>query len=306
MVRLLNASAARRTAHLLRHSQIVHFEEGLGHALLSRNPGVAGVMERRNLHHADFERPLEPISDFPYRVFRDPLREVYNYEYEQSSAVLAYSQVQLESLVRNGVDREKVSVVPIPIAATHRSEGMVRERGVALYVGRVTADKGIDVAVAAARRSASVERLVVAGPIPNPSVGAWLRAQPKVDYVGVAGRAELEHLFATSTFMLAPSMESFGLAVLEAASHGLHVLARETTGAAEYLPRQARTVVAGRNPVEWADAIDRWTADGADLASSPRLDADHESALRMLSAGQVEAALAAVYSRVLERCEGSR
>lgn len=100
-----------------------------------------------------------------------------------------------------------------------------------LFVGLMTRDKGIDLAVRAAHELG--ERLVIAG-VGRPEDDAFLKKEvfPFVDgkrirYVGEVGHAEKTALFAGAKALLFPSrwQEAFGLVMIESLAAGTPVVA---------------------------------------------------------------------------------
>ncbi|MGN7188368.1 glycosyltransferase family 4 protein [Microbacterium enclense] len=231
--------------------------EGLAHQALRRRSAKTIVVERRNLHHEVFEAPLETYSNFPFRTRRDPIRDLLMEEYAQADRIVVYSEVARQSFLERGVPDEKLWVSPLPVrgmSPAHQSSSR-RNPHQLLYVGRLDAYKGIDVAVAVIEALGSPWKLVVAGP-GGQDERDWLTARPHVEYRGVLDQTELRTLYDTSAALLSPSVESFGLAVLEATRAGIPVLVRETTGVKDYLPMGAARVIPTRSPEVWRAAVE--------------------------------------------------
>jgi glycosyltransferase involved in cell wall biosynthesis len=112
----------------------------------------------------------------------------------------------------------------------------------ALVVSRLSVEKGVDVAIAAARE-AQVP-LVVAGDGPE---AARLRAvAPQVTFAGWVGRPELRQLRAGAAVELVPTRaaETFGLSAVEAMAAGVPVVA-SAMGALTDLAPEAELVAPG-------------------------------------------------------------
>lgn len=253
----IHALQARQVARAFSDVSYLQTVEGLAHKALRDRIAETIVVERRNLHHEVFEEPLQTFSGFPFRLRRDPIRDILAEEYAQADRIVVYSDVAKRSFLDRGVPEERVWTSPLPVQvafspaeASHR-----RDPHQLLYVGRLDAYKGIDVAVAATEALGPPWKLVVAGP-GGQAERDWLTARPQVDYRGVLGKSELGVLFDTSAALLSPSIESFGLAVLEATTAGIPVLLRETTGVKDYLPRGAARVIATRDPHVWAASVE--------------------------------------------------
>jgi glycosyltransferase involved in cell wall biosynthesis len=165
--------------------------------------------------------------------------------------------------------------------------------GYALFVGRLAAEKGVDVGIEAARL-AGVE-LVVAGDGPlrgELSRGVELSRRPGdpwVRFVGRVSEAELSGLRAGAGVGLVPSRtgETFGLAAAEAMAVGLPVVASRI-GALPELVGDEGLVPTG-DALAMAEAIGRLRGDPA---AGKRA---FERARRLVSPEVVGPALAAVY-----------
>ncbi len=160
--------------------------------------------------------------------------------------------------------RTRLEELGAPLGATHVLPPVVRDfvagsraadGGHVLYVGRLAAEKGVDVAIEACRR-AGVE-LVVAGDGP-------LRAELSgARFVGRVADAELAGLRAGASLAVVPSRaaETFGLAAAEAMAAGLPV-AGSRVGALPELVDEAGLVPPG-DPGALAAAVGRLGGDAA-------------------------------------------
>lgn len=93
-----------------------------------------------------------------------------------------------------------------------------------LYVGRLTEDKGVDIALLACERRGL--KLMVAGPMPGEKNKFGLNIINKVDYLGEKTPAELQELYSSARGMIYMTQycEPFGLAVVEAMACGCPVI----------------------------------------------------------------------------------
>jgi len=257
-IRETTASSARRVA-TVSEGHFLQFVEGLGHAALSRGRFARSFMERRNLHHAAFEVELETFAGYPFMTHADPIADMLETEYALSDRILVYSEVARRSFLERGFNPARVVTVPLGVDVTAVERGpSVRPLKTKdfLYVGRGDAFKGIDLAVAAVQSLGRTVRLRVAGPF-EPEALQWLLRQDCVDYLGVLTKSELVDEYFRCAALLAPSIESFGLALIDAAAMDTPILCLPTSGVGPELPDSIVTVIGARDPDEWSGALDR-------------------------------------------------
>ncbi|MEJ2288868.1 MAG: glycosyltransferase family 4 protein [Deinococcales bacterium] len=121
--------------------------------------------------------------------------------------------------------------------------------GYALYVGRLSAEKGVPTLVRAwSRAGAPPLKIVGDGPL-SPAVRALAGRSDSVAWLGSRSRAEVDALLAEAALLVAPSegYETFGLSVIEALAHGTPVVATDHGALAEAVEpgRTGRLVPAG-------------------------------------------------------------
>jgi glycosyltransferase involved in cell wall biosynthesis len=259
----LPKTLARRSLRSIKigHHQVtlIHFTEGLGRReWFDERAGVTTVLERRGMPPAALE-VSDPVGGFP----RGTMSRMYfgrnlAFEDEHSDHVIVYSDTARGAFADIGIPIGKIHVVPLwstpslPFTSDEvESSSSSRDF---IFVGRCTAAKGLDVAVASAQLVEGA-RLHVVGSA-SPDVARWLTVQPGVTYHGVLSRSGIRALMPDMAALVMPSVESFGLAVLEAASAGLPVIVRDTVGAATVFQSEmpASTVV-GRDPQKWASRM---------------------------------------------------
>ncbi len=163
----------------------------------------------------------------------------------------AFARARLEAL---GAPLRRTYVLP-PVIRSFAGGSRAAAGEHALYVGRLAAEKGVDVAVEACRRAGVP--LVVAGdgPLADGLHGARL--------VGRVSDAELARLRTGASLAVVPSRsgETFGLAAAEAMAAGLPVVASRV-GALPELVEDAGLVAPG-DPAALAAAIARLRGDAA-------------------------------------------
>ena len=136
------------------------------------------------------------------------------------------SEAQRQILVQAGMPAQRLMVKHNFVPDTG-----VRRAGPGehvLYLGRITAEKGVRLLMAAWDRIAASGGLGVplvlvgTGPLQE-EVAQWARDRDDVWYLGLRSRTECRELTARSAAVVAPStwMETFGLVVVEAMSAGV-------------------------------------------------------------------------------------
>lgn len=143
--------------------------------------------------------------------------------------IVAPAKFVADTLIAYGVPAEKIVVVPHFVTAPVVEEVVWDEGEYMLYVGRLVAEKGVDVLVRAAARVPEIPvHIVGVGPDEErlrrlaDSVGAR-----NVVFRGFLEGAALTREYARATALVVPSVwyEVFGLICLEAAAQGKPVIA---------------------------------------------------------------------------------
>jgi glycosyltransferase involved in cell wall biosynthesis len=171
-----------------------------------------------------------------------------------ASAFLVPGRAALEYVESLGVSPERIFVAPNAVDLsifTVDANRETREQCTFLYVGRLAAEKGIDVLLDA---FADVPgRLLIAGSGPQE---AELRARTngRVTFLGHMPREELPELYKSADCFVLPSRsEPWGMVLKEAAAAGLPLVATEAAGAAHDLIEDG--VNGYRVAVDDADAL---------------------------------------------------
>lgn len=139
-------------------------------------------------------------------------------------------------VVGRGVDTKHFSPERRSTALRHEW-GADDRTPVVLYVGRLAAEKNVDLALcafAAMQRQCPEARMVVVGD--GPMRARWEREFPQVRFVGVKRGDDLARHYASADIFLFPSLsDTFGNVVLEAMASGLAVLAFDAGAAGEHI-----------------------------------------------------------------------
>jgi len=149
--------------------------------------------------------------------------------WDRVSLFIAVSDFEREILVRGGLPAEKVVVKPNFINSESWTEEENRE-DVALYVGRLSPEKGIRMLLSAWNSDKIQLRLKIVGDGPlADEVRSCAAMNSKVEYIGLRSQYEVYHEMAKAKFLICPSewYETFGRTVVEAFSQGTPVLAAD-------------------------------------------------------------------------------
>ncbi|NTW15238.1 MAG: glycosyltransferase family 4 protein [Candidatus Moranbacteria bacterium] len=160
--------------------------------------------------------------------------------------------------------------LPIPEAADPREGADVSDREeFFLVVSRLTASKGIDVAVEAFNKLELPLRIVGSG---RERARLETMAGRTVDFLGTVDDKTLASLYRRARAVVVPSEEDFGLAAAEAVSCGTPVITVREGGASEVVEEGKTGESFGAStPESLADAVRRFLDRGPDsYVSDPR------------------------------------
>lgn len=153
-----------------------------------------------------------------------------------TESALAAAGVQRLSRVGRGVDTVRFDPARRN-AALRASWGVGADTPVLLSVGRVAAEKNVDLALEAWQAAAAARpgtALVVVGD--GPARTRLAAAHPTVRFVGaLRGEALAAHYASADAFLFPSLTDTFGNVVLEALASGLPVVAFDTAAAAEHV-----------------------------------------------------------------------
>jgi glycosyltransferase involved in cell wall biosynthesis len=231
--------------------------------------------------------------------------------YRHADAVVAYGEHARRFVARTRGHDDDIFVAPQSVepelfrravpateAGAFRARHQLGAGPLVLYVGRLVAEKGIEVLAQAWPRVAGDATLVVIGDGP---LRSRLSELPRVRLLGPRPRDTLAAAYAAAEFALLPSIptprfrEPWGLVGNEAMHQGRPMVASTAVGAvAGGLVRDGETgvVVAPGDPVALAGAIDRLLAD-------PGLRARLGAAAAVAAASYTYAAMADAFDRAL-------
>jgi glycosyltransferase involved in cell wall biosynthesis len=195
---------------------------------------------------------------------------LYRLKYTRTChGIIAVSDAVRRGLIESGVHAAKIEIVhtgiemPAPATRDRQKFGLGEADFVIGHMGAFTAEKGQDVAAAAAallRQSLPRARVILAGD--GPLLGEICRNAPEnVTFPGfISDRATF---FAALDLFLMPSRsEAWGLAALEAMAHGVPVIASDVGGLPEIVEAEnGGWLVPAGDPTALARAIAEAAAD---------------------------------------------
>jgi glycosyltransferase involved in cell wall biosynthesis len=157
--------------------------------------------------------------------------------YEQVDRFIAPSEFMRSSVTRHRFPKERVEVIYNGVDCS-RISASHHDLGYALYIGRLTPEKGVETLLSAHAGIAGQVPLVVAGTGP---MEQDLRARyPGASYLGHLSGSTLESAIRDAALIVVPSewYENCPMSVLEAMAHGKAVVASDIGGIPELVLHQ--------------------------------------------------------------------
>lgn len=202
-------------------------------------------LDRTIAHPATLSRLMQNYS-LKYPTWIGPMEErpakLIAAEYSEHSlahCIVVGSSFARDTLVEEGIDLTRIRVNPYGVdwsqfSMPNDQHGIANRPLRFLYVGSVTARKGVPVLLDAWRAFApSGAELWLAGSI-GPRERALIPSLPGLRLVGQVPHAEIHKLYARCDVFVLPSLfEGFSLVLLEALAVGLPVISTPNAGAAD-------------------------------------------------------------------------
>ena len=156
------------------------------------------------------------------------LRRIWH---EQVSRFIVLNQLCLETFVRGGLPANKLRIKPNFVESPEVLHWQPRRGG--LFIGRLSAEKGIDVLISALKKLSGV-RIDVYGKGP---LQPLVEAADSLRYLGFQSAAVLRQKMQEAAYLVMPStgVESFGLVAIEAFACGTPVIATRHGGLRELI-----------------------------------------------------------------------
>jgi glycosyltransferase involved in cell wall biosynthesis len=206
---------------------------------LLRQRGVFSVVDQVDPGLAEEEIVLDEVERWPgWATFPSRMPESYwdrlKAEWELANIVLVNSAWSANALVKQGVPRDKLIVVPLAIDLHHAQPPRIaRAQGPlnVLWLGSIILRKGIPYLIEAARRLANQSiQFLLAGPL-GISPEAVRTFPPNVKLLGRVTRDQLSQIYRQAHLFVLPTIsDGFAITQLEAMAHGLPVIATPNCG----------------------------------------------------------------------------
>lgn len=146
--------------------------------------------------------------------------------------LITYSEVARESFRESGFVTGEIRIAPLPVVSEKIEGEFQRVSKSLLWIGRGYPSKGLDIAVAIS--SQLNLNLTVVGAL-SVNLVEWLGEFSNVQYKGRQSKDELQCLMQQHEILLVPSIESYGLVVLEGLQNGMKIVSSPLVGINDWL-----------------------------------------------------------------------
>jgi glycosyltransferase involved in cell wall biosynthesis len=204
--------------------------------------GIVAFVDQMDAARVAYETVREEAAKWPGWeaspvIVPDAYFDRLRAEWDAAAGVVVNSDWTARSLVRQGVPREKLHIVPLafepPATVPHQIDRSSSGRPLTvLWLGNVVLQKGIQYLIAAARLLTDRSiRFVIVGQV-GISRQAIESAPRSVEFVGRVTRDRTAEMYRAADVFVFPTLsDGFGLTQLEAMAHGLPVVATPNCGA---------------------------------------------------------------------------
>jgi glycosyltransferase involved in cell wall biosynthesis len=189
------------------------------------------------------------------------------------------SNYMKRQLIRGGIPKEQIRVNHYGIDPSNITSDF-RHMGYMLFVGRLSAEKGVETILRAAKSLPDIPFKIVGRGPEMARLHRLADGLPNIEFLGFQMGEELQELYHGASAVLLPSRvhENFPLAVLEAMAAGKPVIASDVGGVPEIVKDRVNGMLVRPTDLHgWVEAIVR-------LAH----DADHQKSLAMAARQTVQ------------------
>lgn len=177
--------------------------------------------------------PLEYEPPFPHLIEGpDKWEASFAARMNDFHGLITYSEVARASFQESGFVAGEIRTAPLPVVLENIKGEFQRVSKSLLWIGRGYPSKGLDLAVAIS--SQLKLNLTVVGAL-SVELVEWLRDFPNVQYRGRQSKYKLQCLMQQNEILLVPSIESYGLVVLEGLQSGMKIVSSPLVGINDWL-----------------------------------------------------------------------
>jgi glycosyltransferase involved in cell wall biosynthesis len=216
-------------------------------------------------------------------------------------AYIALTHFSRDLMVKAGLPGERVYVKPNFSPERPASAPRAARRRGALFVGRLSTEKGVELLLAAWERLAIPLRIIGDGPL----MAKLPRDNPMIEVLGSCSATEVARAMEESALLIMPAIwyEPFGLVVVEAFANRLPVLAARIGGLPELIDDGVNGLLFEPGDVESMIAKTRWAFDHLEML--PQMGENAYSTYRALYTPDVNyPQLMSIYRYAIDRRRG--
>jgi glycosyltransferase involved in cell wall biosynthesis len=157
-----------------------------------------------------------------WRLLRHTLRQALFNLKREGATIVAVHDGMLPLLERGGLRRSQLTSLRNPVTPWSTTRIRAESNRVFVYVGRLDADKGVDLFVAAAREAVIPVRIIGSGPLQ----GQVSQTYPAAEFIPWCQPEDIRNHVRDARVVVVPSRarETFGLVAFEALTSGIPVL----------------------------------------------------------------------------------
>lgn len=190
-----------------------------------------GVGKELNCITNNCEGSLFKSTGYALRNFWARVNKYYS---DNVSFFICLSNIQKEKLIKYGLSKEKLLVIPNMYRGDLSNEVMYKEGKYIGYIGRISEEKGSDIILKLAIKLPHIN-FKIAGTYKNDD--KLDKTLKNVEYMGFLKNEELNNFYMNCLFTIFPSVcnESFGMSIIEAFGHKKPVIASELGASPEII-----------------------------------------------------------------------